>query len=54
MRFTFPGIYGLIAVLAALAAPAWAADSIVSYKVDHFSAGNGSMDATLRATSSSG
>jgi translocation and assembly module TamA len=50
MRFTFPRICGLIALLAALAAPAWAADP-VSYKVDHFSAGDGTMDAMLRATS---
>jgi translocation and assembly module TamA len=50
MRFTFPRICGLIALVAALAAPAWAADP-VSYKVDHFSTGDGSMDATLRATS---
>ena len=39
-----------MALLAALAAPAWAADP-VSYKVDHFSTGDGTMDATLRATS---
>jgi translocation and assembly module TamA len=50
MRFTFSRICGLIALLGALAAPAWAADP-VSYKVDHFSTGEGSMDATLRATS---
>jgi translocation and assembly module TamA len=50
MRFTFPRICGLIVLLAALAAPAWAADP-VSYKVDHFSAGDGTMDAMLRATS---
>jgi translocation and assembly module TamA len=50
MRFTFPRICGLIALLAALAAPAWAADP-VSYKVDHFSTGDGTMDDTLRATS---
>jgi translocation and assembly module TamA len=51
MRFTFPEFCGLIAVLVALAAPAWAADPVVSYKVDHFSTGNGSMDVMLRATS---
>jgi translocation and assembly module TamA len=50
MRFTFPRICGLIALLATLAAPAWAADP-VSYKVDHFSTGDGTMDNTLRATS---
>jgi translocation and assembly module TamA len=50
MRFTFPRICCLIALLAAPAAPAWAADP-VSYKVDRFSMGDGSMDATLRATS---
>jgi translocation and assembly module TamA len=50
MRFTFPRIYGLIALLAVLAVPAWAADP-VAYKVDHFSTGDGSMDATLHATS---
>jgi translocation and assembly module TamA len=50
MRFTFPRICGLIALVAALAAPAWAADP-VSYKVDHFTTGDGTMDATLRATS---
>jgi len=50
MRFTFRIICGLIAMLAVLAAPAWAADP-VSYKVDHFSTGDGSMEATLRATS---
>jgi translocation and assembly module TamA len=50
MRFTFPRICGLIALLAALAAPAWAADP-VSYKVDRISAGDGTMDALLRATS---
>jgi translocation and assembly module TamA len=50
MRFTFPRICGLIALLAALAAPARAADP-VSYKVDHFSTGDGSMDGMLRATS---
>jgi len=50
MRFTFPRICGLIALLTAVAAPVWAADP-VSYKVDHFSAGDGSMDGTLRATS---
>ena len=43
MRFTFPRICGLIALLTAVAAPVWAADP-VSYKVDHFSAGDGSMD----------
>jgi translocation and assembly module TamA len=50
MRFTFPKICGLIALLAVPAAPVWAADP-VSYKVDHFSTGDGSMEATLRATS---
>jgi translocation and assembly module TamA len=50
MRFTFIRICGLIPMLAALCATAWAADP-VSYKVDRFSAGDGSMDATLRATS---
>jgi translocation and assembly module TamA len=50
MRFTFPKICGLITLLTVFAAPAWAADP-VSYKVDHFSTGDGSMDATLRATS---
>jgi translocation and assembly module TamA len=50
MRFTFPRICGLIALLAAFAAPVWAADP-VSYKVDHFSTGDGSMEAMLRATS---
>jgi translocation and assembly module TamA len=50
MRFTFPRICGLITLLTVFAAPAWAADP-VSYKVDHFSTGDGSMDATLRATS---
>jgi translocation and assembly module TamA len=50
MRFTFPRICGLITLLAAFAAPAWAADP-VSYKVDHFSTGDSSMEATLRATS---
>jgi translocation and assembly module TamA len=49
MRFTFRRICGLIG-MAVLLSPAWAADP-VSYKVDHFSAGEGSMDATLRATS---
>lgn len=37
-------------VLAGFVAPAWAADP-VSYKVDRFSTGDGSMDGTLRATS---
>ena len=50
MRFTFPKICGLITLLTVFAAPARAADP-VSYKVDHFSTGDGSMDATLRATS---
>ena len=50
MRFTLPRICGLITLLTVFAAPAWAADP-VSYKVDHFSTGDGSMDATLRATS---
>src|ERR1700761_3519451 len=50
MRFTFLRICGLIALSAAFAAPVRAADP-VSYKVDHFSAGDGSMDSTLRATS---
>jgi translocation and assembly module TamA len=50
MRFTFLRICGLIALSAAFAAPVRAADP-VSYKVDHFSTGDGSMDATLRATS---
>ena len=50
MCFTFPRICGLITLLAALAAPAWAADP-VAYKVDHFSTGDSSMEATLRATS---
>src|SRR5580692_3141387 len=50
MRFTFPKICGLIALLAVPAAPVWAADP-VSYKVDRFSTGDGSMEATLRATS---
>ena len=47
MRFTFPRICVLIALLAALAAPAWAADP-VTYKVDHFSAGDGAMDSMLQ------
>jgi translocation and assembly module TamA len=50
MRFTFPRICGLISLLTVFAAPVRAADP-VPYKVDHFSTGDGSMDATLRATS---
>jgi translocation and assembly module TamA len=50
MRFTFPRICGLITLLTVFAAPVRAADP-VPYKVDHFSTGDGSMDATLRATS---
>ncbi len=48
MRFELPTICGLIAVLASTVA--WASDP-VSYKVDRFSAGDGAMDTTLRATS---
>jgi len=51
MRFKLPRVCGLIALLASTAAPVWASDP-VSYKVDHFSTGDGSMDPTLRATSS--
>jgi translocation and assembly module TamA len=50
MRFKFPKICGLIALLASAATSAWASDP-VSYKVDRISVGDGSMDSTLRATS---
>lgn len=43
-------LIGLFAFAVALVTPARASDP-VSYKVDRFSTGNGSMDATLRATS---
>lgn len=43
-------LIGWIAILAGLATPIRAADT-VSYKVDRISTGDGSMDATLRATS---
>jgi translocation and assembly module TamA len=50
MHFKLARICGLIAMLASTAAPVWASDP-VSYKVDRFSTGDGSIDATLRATS---
>jgi translocation and assembly module TamA len=50
MRFKLATICGLIVVLGTAAAPVWASDP-VSYKVDRFSTGDGSMDTTLRATS---
>jgi translocation and assembly module TamA len=50
MRYTLLKICGLTALLASTATPVWASDH-VSYKVDRISAGDGSMDTTLRATS---
>jgi translocation and assembly module TamA len=50
MRFNLPTICCLIALLVGFVMPARAADTL-TYKVDRFSTGDGSMDATLRATS---
>ena len=50
MRLNSPTICCLIALLTGFVMPVRAADT-VTYKVDRFSTGDGSMDSTLRATS---